>query len=88
VGLRPGGHGDGQLRDRGRRAGAGATLATGVPVAAVARDEGVVLEDGTTIHATTVVCNADPKVVLRLLEDHAPPSSGNASTTGSCEARW
>ena len=31
-----------------------------------------VLEDGTLIHATTVVCNADPKVALRLLGDHAP----------------
>ena len=30
------------------------------------------LEDGTLIHATTVVCNADPKVALRLLGDHAP----------------
>ncbi len=51
---------------------AGATLATGVPVAQILPDEGVVLEDGTTIHATTVVCNADPKVALRLLGDHAP----------------
>ena len=51
---------------------AGAMLATGVPVAQIVPDEGVVLEDGTTIHATTVVCNADPKVALRLLGDHAP----------------
>ncbi len=49
---------------------AGATLACGVPVAAIAPGEGVTLEDGTTIHARTVICNADPKVALRLLGDH------------------
>ena len=51
---------------------AGATLATGVPVAEIVPEEGVVLEDGTRIRATTVVCNADPKVALRLLGDEAP----------------
>ena len=51
---------------------AGATLATGVPVAEILPEEGVVLEDGTRIRATTVVCNADPKVALRLLGDEAP----------------
>jgi phytoene dehydrogenase-like protein len=51
---------------------AGATLATGVPVAEIVPDHGVVLEDGTTINARTVVCNADPKVARRLLGDHAP----------------
>jgi phytoene dehydrogenase-like protein len=51
---------------------AGATLATGVPVAEIVPDEGVRLEDGTLIRATTVVCNADPKVALRLLGDQAP----------------
>ncbi len=51
---------------------AGATLAAGVPVAEIVPDEGVVLEDGTRIHAKTVVCNADPKVALRLLGEHAP----------------
>ena len=48
---------------------AGATLATGVPVAEIVPEEGVRLEDGTLIRATTVVCNADPKVALRLLGD-------------------
>ena len=68
---------------------AGATLATGVPVAQILPDEGVVLEDGTTIHATTVVCNADPKVALRLLGDaRARPSSAPASRTGSSAAPW
>jgi phytoene dehydrogenase-like protein len=48
---------------------AGAELACGVPVAAIDPGEGVVLEDGTRIRARTVVCNADPKVALRLLGD-------------------
>jgi phytoene dehydrogenase-like protein len=48
---------------------AGATLATGVPVATVLPDEGVVLEDGTTIHARVVVCNADPKRFLAMVDD-------------------
>jgi len=46
---------------------AGATLACGVPVASVTPGEGVELEDGTTIRARSVLCNADPKVALRLL---------------------
>ena len=46
-------------------------LATGVPVAEIVPEEGVRLEDGTLIRATTVVCNADPKVALRLLGDDA-----------------
>jgi phytoene dehydrogenase-like protein len=51
---------------------AGATLAAGVPVAEILPEEGVRLEDGTLIHARIVVCNADPKVALRLLGDGAP----------------
>ncbi|MFN8218437.1 MAG: NAD(P)/FAD-dependent oxidoreductase [Solirubrobacterales bacterium] len=46
---------------------AGATLACGVPVARILPGEGVETEDGTTIHARSVVCNADPKVALELL---------------------
>ena len=38
-------------------------------------DEGVRLEDGTLIRAATVVCNADPKVALRLLGDHDVPQA-------------
>ncbi len=53
---------------------AGATLATGVPVAEIVPVESVRLEDGTLIRATTVVCNADPKVALRLLGDHDVPA--------------
>ena len=37
-------------------------------------EEGVRLEDGTLIRASTVVCNADPKVALRLLGDHDVPT--------------
>jgi phytoene dehydrogenase-like protein len=48
---------------------AGATLACGVPVAAIHPGEGVELEDGTRIRARSVLCNADPKVALRLLGD-------------------
>jgi phytoene dehydrogenase-like protein len=48
---------------------AGATLATGTPVAEIVPEEGVRLEDGTQIRADTVVCNADPKVALRLLTE-------------------
>ena len=52
---------------------AGATLACGVPVAQILPGEGVVLEDGTTIRARTVISNADPKVNLRLLEGQDVP---------------
>jgi phytoene dehydrogenase-like protein len=53
---------------------AGAVLACGVPVAQIVPEEGVVLEDGTRIRARTVVCNADPKVALRLLEGQDVPA--------------
>jgi phytoene dehydrogenase-like protein len=54
---------------------AGATLACGVPVAEIVPGEGVRLEDGTLIRSSTILCNADPKVALRLLEgrDELPP---------------
>jgi len=48
---------------------AGAVLACGVPVSEIVPEEGVRTEDGTTIRASNVVCNADPKVALRLLGD-------------------
>jgi phytoene dehydrogenase-like protein len=48
---------------------AGATLATGVTVAEIAAGEGVRLEDGTFIAADTVVCNADPKRALAMLDE-------------------
>ncbi len=46
---------------------AGATLACGVPVSEIVPGEGVRTEDGTLIRAANVLCNADPKVALRLL---------------------
>ena len=48
---------------------AGATLACGVPVSEIEPGRGVTLEDGTRINARAVICNADPKVALRLLTD-------------------
>jgi phytoene dehydrogenase-like protein len=47
---------------------AGAVLACGVPVAEIVPGEGVTLEDGTAIRAETVVCNADPKRMLSMLD--------------------
>jgi phytoene dehydrogenase-like protein len=57
---------------------AGAVLACGVPVARILPGEGVVLEDGTRITAPTVICNADPKVALRLLEGADVPADYRA----------
>jgi phytoene dehydrogenase-like protein len=54
---------------------AGATLACGVPVAEILPEEGVRLDDGTLIRARTVVCNADPKVALRLLAGQDVPAA-------------
>jgi phytoene dehydrogenase-like protein len=48
---------------------AGATLACGLTAAQVLPGEGVVLEDGTRVLAPTVVCNADPKRLLGLVDD-------------------
>jgi phytoene dehydrogenase-like protein len=57
---------------------AGAALACGVPVAAIEPERGVVLEDGTRIGARTVLCNADPKVALRLLDGELLPEAYRA----------
>ena len=46
---------------------AGAVLACGTPVGRIVPGEGVELDDGTFIRARTVICNADPKVALRLV---------------------
>ncbi len=48
---------------------AGATVATGVPVAQILPGEGVLLEGGERVGARVVVSNADPRVTLRLLGD-------------------
>jgi phytoene dehydrogenase-like protein len=47
---------------------AGAVLACGVPVSAIHPGEGVELEDGTRLRSTTVLCNADPKRLLGMLD--------------------
>jgi phytoene dehydrogenase-like protein len=57
---------------------AGAVLACGVPVAEIVPGEGVRLEDATLIRARTVVCNADPKVALRLLDGQDVPEDYRA----------
>jgi phytoene dehydrogenase-like protein len=57
---------------------AGAQLACGVPVAQIVPGEGVRMEDGTLIRARSVVCNADPKVLLRLLEGQDVPADYRA----------
>ncbi len=50
---------------------AGAVVASGVPVARICPGEGVELVGGDVIHAPIVVSNADPRVTLRLLGEHA-----------------
>jgi phytoene dehydrogenase-like protein len=51
---------------------AGATVATGSPVRAIHPGEGVELEDGTAIGARAVVCNADARRALAMLDGNAP----------------
>jgi phytoene dehydrogenase-like protein len=46
---------------------AGATVVSGVPVAAIIPGEGVLLEGGERIAARTIISNADPRQTLRLL---------------------
>ena len=56
---------------------AGAEIVEGLPVAAISPGEGVVLDDGTTIHAPVVVSNVDPVRTLGLLDaggSQAPPA--------------
>lgn len=52
----------------------GAVIASGVSVAEIVPSEGVRLEDGDLIRAPFVVSNADPRVTLRLLGNHAEPA--------------
>ena len=47
---------------------AGATLAAGVPVGRIVPGEGVELASGEAIRAAAVICNADPKRMLALLD--------------------
>ena len=52
---------------------AGASLAAGVPVARILPGEGVELESGEAIRAPAVICNADPKRMLTMLDAAAVP---------------
>src|SRR5205085_1584448 len=52
---------------------AGAALAAGVPVARIVPGEGVELESGELIGGRTLVCNADPKRTLAMLEGSELP---------------
>jgi phytoene dehydrogenase-like protein len=57
---------------------AGAQLAAGVPVARIVPGEGVELESGDRIRARTVVCNADPKRLLAMLDGAPVPDDYRA----------
>jgi phytoene dehydrogenase-like protein len=52
---------------------AGAAIATGVGVARIIPEEGVLLESGERIAATVVISNADPVCTLRMLDTYADP---------------
>jgi phytoene dehydrogenase-like protein len=52
----------------------GAVVAAGLPVARILPGQGVELENGARLHALTIVSNADPRVLLRLLGDQADPA--------------
>jgi phytoene dehydrogenase-like protein len=52
---------------------AGAVVVTGAPVAKIVPGEGVELEAGERLRAPLIVCNADPRVVLKLLDGAADP---------------
>ena len=60
------------LADAAREAGA--TIATGVPIAQILPGEGVVLEAGDLIHAPILISNADPRRTLTLLGNAADPT--------------
>jgi len=53
----------------------GATLATGVPVSRILPGEGVELESGEMIRARAVLCNADPKRALGMLDPESIPTA-------------
>lgn len=55
---------------------AGATIATGVPVAAILPGEGVRTAGGELLRASVVVSNADPKRTLAMCEDGVPAAFG------------
>jgi phytoene dehydrogenase-like protein len=60
---------------------AGAVLAADLPVAAIHPGEGVELESGERIEAPVVICNADPKRMLAMLD------AGDAEIPGEYRSR-
>ena len=56
----------------------GAKIACGVPVARIHPGEGVETEDGTRLHADHVLCNADPKAALGMLDGADLPADYRA----------
>jgi phytoene dehydrogenase-like protein len=65
---------------------AGAVLATGAEVGALAPGEGVRLTDGTTVRARAVLSNADPKRTVALCEDGVPDDFRRRVAAWSCES--
>jgi phytoene dehydrogenase-like protein len=61
---------------------AGAAVVTSAAVGAIEPGEGVVLDDGTVVHADVVVSNADPVRTLRLLEAGGEPGGAFAARVG------
>ena len=70
---------------------AGAVLACGVPVGEILPGEGVpARRRRRSIAASIVVCNADPKRVLAMLDGHEamPPTTARGWGAGRSAARW
>jgi phytoene dehydrogenase-like protein len=65
---------------------AGAVIATGVPVAAIAPGEGVHLEGGKTVRAAAVVSNADPVRTLALCDGEVPDEFRARIDAWRCES--
>jgi phytoene dehydrogenase-like protein len=65
---------------------AGAVIAAGVPVGAIVPGEGVHLESGELIRATTVVSNADPVRTLALCEGAVPDAFRARVEKWRCES--
>jgi phytoene dehydrogenase-like protein len=59
-------------------ADAGATLAAGLEVGVIEPGEGVRLESGELLRSRAVICNADPKRALRMLEGSEVPEDYRA----------
>ena len=74
-------------RSRARPARPARRCGTGAPVAAIRPGEGVELEDGTEIAARAVVCNADARRALAMLDGGAPAALREQVEACRCRAR-